>query len=156
MAEQQTIHRLGARTHHSLPRTLENLLAYWLRKCEGRRMPARGDLPTAELKPWMGYIALIEIRGENAFRVRLSGTNLIRRFGREATGMFADELAGDIARHLRAILRMAAETQAPVVAESAVPLGRSTLWHADLVLPLTDGDAQPGTLLLASYPLRES
>ena len=153
MADQE-IHRLGAQTR-SLPPQLESLLAYWLQKCGGRKMPARDDLPTRDLHPWMGHLALIEIAGENDFRVRLCGTNLIRRFGREATGVRVDELAFDIARQLSAILKATAKAMAPVVAVSQVALGAGISTYSEVALPLYGTGARIGTVLIGSYPVRE-
>jgi hypothetical protein len=153
MADQE-IHRLGAQTR-SLPPQLEALLAYWLQKCGGRKMPARDDLPTADLRPWLGHLALIEIVGENDFRVRLCGTNLIRRFGREATGVAVGELAFDIARQITAILKATTKAMAPVVAVSQVALGRSLTTHSEVALPLYGTGARIGTVLIGSYPVRE-
>ena len=153
MADQE-IHRLGAQTR-SLPPQLESLLAYWLQKCGGRKMPARDDLPTRELQPWMGHLALIEIAGENDFRVRLCGTNLIRRFGREATGVAVGELAFDIARQIAAILKATTKAMAPVVAVSQVALGAGISTYSEVALPLYGAGTRIGTVLIGSYPVRE-
>ncbi len=150
----QEIHRLGAQTR-SLPPQLESLLAYWLQKCGGRKMPARDDLPTQDLHPWMGHLALIEIVGENDFRVRLCGTNLIRRFGREATGVRVNELAFDIARQLTAILKATTKAMAPVVAVSQVALGHGISTYCEVALPLYGAGAHIRTVLIGSYPVRE-
>lgn len=151
MAEQE-IHRLGAHTQ-SLPLPLEQLLSYWLQKCAGRPMPAREDLPVQELRPWLGQLALIEIRGEADFHIRLCGTNLIRRFGREATGLSVNELATDIAQQLRAVLKAAQRARAPIVAVSHVQLGRTLVSHSEVALPLSGGGGGIASVLLGSYPV---
>jgi hypothetical protein len=151
----QEIHRLGAQAR-ALPPSLETLLSYWLTKCGGRPMPGRDDLPVRELRPWLGQLALIEILGEQDFHIRVSGTNLIRRFGREATGMAVNELATDIAQQLRAVLKAACKAMAPVVAVSHVQLGRATVSHCEVALPLSGEGGRVATVLLGSYPLRES
>lgn len=119
-------------------------------------MPWRDALPTPELRPWIGHLALIEVAGEQDFHVRLSGTHLIRRFGREATGLEVAELADDIKRQLRAVLKATMKGVAPVVAMSAVPLGRQTFWYCDVALPLAGPTGKLGTVLFCSYPVRES
>ncbi|HEY4940202.1 MAG TPA: PAS domain-containing protein [Rhizomicrobium sp.] len=154
MAEQE-IHRLGAQTR-SLPPQLESLLSYWLQKCGARRMPGRDELPVQELKPWLGYLALIEIVGENDFHIRLAGTNLIRRFGREATGVAVSDLAFDIAKQLTAILKATAKAMAPVVAISPVALGRITNTYCEVGLPLSGPGGRLVSVLLGCYPVRES
>ncbi len=154
MAEQQEIHRLGAQTR-SLPPPLQSLLSYWLQQCGGRRMPGRDDLPVQALRPWLGHLALIDPAAANRFTIRLCGTNLIRRFGREATGLAVEELAPDIAQQLRDILKAVSRALEPVVAVSPVPLGRTTYWHVDVALPLSGGRQGDGMFLLGSYPTRE-
>ncbi len=151
MSEAQEIHRLGERPL-TLPPRLENLLSYWLQKCGGRAMPLRDELPVHELKPWLGHLALIEVGGER--RIRLCGTNLIRRFGREATGLSADELAPDIAQQLRAILNAVNKALAPIVAVSHVRLGRSTITHAEVALPLAGADGRFASVLLGSCQVK--
>ena len=154
MAEKQQIYRLGERSR-ALPSQLESVLSFWLQKCAGRTMPFRDEFPTGELRPWLGHLALIEVSGDSHMFLRLSGTGLIRRFGREATGMQVDELAGDISQQLRAILRAVMRAAAPIVATSCVPLGRTTVWHCDVALPLATAAGRPGTVLFCSYPIRE-
>jgi hypothetical protein len=155
MAEQQRIHRLGAQTR-ALPPTLQSLVSYWLQKCGGRPMPWRDSLPVQELRPWLGHLALIEVAGEDRFRVRLSGTYLIRRLGREATGLDVDELADDIKRQMRAILKATIKGGVPVVANSAVPLGRETHWYNEAALPLAGATGAMSTVLFCSYPQRDA
>lgn len=150
---EQQIHRLGAQIR-SLPPQLESLVSYWLQKCDGRAMPTRDDLPVGELRAWIGHLALLEIAGEKDFRVRLCGTDLIRRFGREATGVMVGELAFDIAQHLTAILKATVKADAPVVAISLIPLGRATYAYSEVALPLSGLDGRTAMVLLGSYPIR--
>ncbi len=118
-------------------------------------MPSRGDLPVQELRPWIGHLALIDAAAGGKFRIRLCGTHLIRRLGREATGVSVDELAPDIAAQLCAVLKAACRALEPVVAVSSVALGRTTYWYVDVALPLADARADEGLFLLGSYPARE-
>ena len=117
-------------------------------------MPWRDSLSVPELRPWLSHLALIDLETEQRFRVRLSGAGLIRRLGREATGLSVDELADDIRRQLRAILNTA--TKGPAVASSAVPLGRATDWYCDVALPLAAATGAVSTILFASYPQRQT
>lgn len=150
---EQQIHRLGAQAV-ALPSRLEALLAYWLQKCGPRPMPQRADLPVSELKPWLGQLALIEIEEHGAFRIRLGGTNLIRRLGREATGARVDDLAFDIARQLRAILTAVVRDGEPIIAISHVLLGRLVESYSEVALPLAGADGALATILFASYENR--
>lgn len=147
----QEIHRLGAQTR-TLPPKLETLITYWLQKCDGRAMPRRDDLPVQELRPWLGHLALIEIGADPLIRV--CGTNLIRRFGREATGDSVGDLAYDIGQQLRAILKAAARASSPIIAVSLIPLGRSTVSYCEAALPLAGPDGNLATVLLGAYEIR--
>ncbi|MEJ0026416.1 MAG: PAS domain-containing protein [Rhizomicrobium sp.] len=153
MTNAQKIQSLGTQTH-ALPPALQSLISCWLQKCGGRPMPWRESLPVQELKPWLGHLALIEVVDESRFRLRLSGTHLIRRFGREATGRDVDELADDIRRQLRAILRATIRGGAPVVANSSVPLGRATDWYCEVALPLAGPGGGLSAVLFCSYPVK--
>lgn len=152
---QQEIHRLGAQAR-SLPPQLESLLGYWLQKCEGRTMPARDDLPVRELRPWLGHLALIDVADEQDIRIRLCGTNLIRRYGREATGAGIDELALDIARQLKAILKATVKANAPIVAVSHIPLGRTMISYCEAALPLAGPGGLVGTVLIGGYEIQRA
>ncbi|MEJ0040980.1 MAG: PAS domain-containing protein [Rhizomicrobium sp.] len=154
MTDAQKIHRLGTQTR-SIPPALQALISYWLQKCGGRPLPGRDSLPVQELRPWLGHLALVEVADDGRFRLRLSGTDLIRRFGREATGRDVDELADDIRRQLRAILQATIRGGVPVVANSSVPLGRATHWYCEVALPLAGADGGLSTILFCSYPQRE-
>lgn len=118
-------------------------------------MPSRDELPVRELRAWLGHLALIEIVGENDFFVRLCGTHLIRRFGREATGAAVADLAFDINKRLTAILKATVKAMAPIVAMSQVPLGRTAATYREVALPLSGANGGIATVLLGSYPIRE-
>jgi hypothetical protein len=154
MSGEHEIHRLGAQLV-ALPPHLEALVAYWLQKCAGRPMPARDELPERELRPWFGNLALIETGEDERSRIRLCGTNLIRRFGREATGVFVADLAFDIAGQLRAIIKAMGKSPVPVVSISRVRLGHGLSTYSEVALPLS-GRPGTSTVLLGSYSIRES
>jgi hypothetical protein len=151
---EQDIHRLGAQIR-ALPPQLESLTSYWLQKCAGREMPQRDELPVEELRPWLGHLALLELAGERDSRVRLCGSNLIRRFGREATGVRVGELAVDISRQLTAIVRATVKAMAPVVSLSSVQLGHTATVYCEVALPLGDANGRLAMVLLGSYPVRQ-
>lgn len=154
MVEQQEIHRLGAQTH-AIPPLLQDLVSHWLMKCDGRVLPLREDFGHRDLRPWLGHLALFDVLDETDFAFRLCGTNLIRRFGREATHLRVGELARDIARHLRDVLTAAPKACGPVIATSAVPLGRATSWYCDVAMPLASLENPRGLVLFGSYPIAE-
>jgi hypothetical protein len=151
--KEQEIHRLGALAR-PLPPQLQSLVSHWLRKCGGRQMPAQGEMPVAELRPWLADLALIDVA--DGGRVRLCGVNLIRRLGREATDTPIDELAADIAGQLRAVLKAAGKAMAPVIAVSYVRLGRVSDVYCEAALPLSGRDGGIAIVMLGSLVIRES
>lgn len=141
-----------ARTRgNALPARLQSLLWFWHERRGAAPVPSRDVFPVKDLRAWIGNLALIETSA--GYRFRLAGTNLIARFGREATGWKVEDLAGDIAMPLHAMLRTASITGAPVAATNHVQLGRERLAHADLALPLAGGVDGMGMILLGSYAL---
>jgi hypothetical protein len=135
----------------ALPQRLQALLWFWQERRGTALMPSRGSFSVEDLREWIGNLALIETG--DAYRFRLSGTNLIARFGREATGWKVEELAGDIAAPLQAMLRTARTVGAPVAATNQVRFGREQHAHADLALPLAGSADGAGMILFGSYAL---
>jgi hypothetical protein len=132
---------------------LESLLAYWFVKCDGRRMPRRSDLPVGDWEPWHRNLALFEVMQYGALRIfecRLSGSDLVRRFGQEATGLSIDDLAVGVRTELRANLERACTTAAPVIVR---PIAGSDGVYSELILPLCDRGAAVTSVLLGSYAM---
>ena len=133
---------------------LESLLAYWFAKCGTRRMPRRSDFPVGDWEPWHRNLALFEVMQYGALRIfecRLSGSDLVRRFGCEASGLSIDDLAGDVRAELRTNLEHACAAAAPVIARTAA----ADTIHSELILPLCDRGTAVTALLLGSYPLED-
>lgn len=133
---------------------LEALLAHWQRRYGTQPIPDRSRLDLAGLAAWTRHIAWIEAAPGNRFRIRDFGVDLIRRFGREATGHDVDALALDIAGGLRRGLEKAIATAAPVAGPASIQLGRDAAIFCDLVLPLAAEGGRVNQFLFASYELR--
>ena len=80
---------------------------------------------------------------------------LIRRFGRESTDDFIEDLAVDVARSLGAKLDRASETQAPAIGGASVQLGRDAALFSEIVFPLARDTQRVTQFLLASYEVRK-
>jgi hypothetical protein len=66
---------------------LRRLYKYWQSKRRGQRLPARADVDPVEFSFALGHIMLIDVvREPLTFRVRLHGSEMIRRVGYEMTG----------------------------------------------------------------------
>lgn len=134
---------------------LRALLGLWQRRYGARPLPERSRFPAAELEPWVRHIARIEF-DRDRFRVRSFGYDLIRRFGRESTNHYVENLALDIATGLHEILLRAAASGMPVFGSAAIEYGRETATFQDLALPLARNRGQVDDLLLASYEITPS
>ncbi len=143
----------GPLTAAPLHPTLKKLLAFWNEKRGKRAMPARGELPVYEFKPWFGYLAILE-PAPATFRFRLGGTELIGRFGREVTGLTLADLPVDQRKALHAMIDLVTAKQAPLAAATSMRIaGQRTLW-SELMLPLSGDRTGSTLLLLGSYPMR--
>ncbi|HEX4293485.1 MAG TPA: PAS domain-containing protein [Rhizomicrobium sp.] len=133
---------------------LEALFGHWQRHYGTQPIPDRSRLDPAGLGPWTRHVVWIDAAPGNRFRIRDFGVDLIRRFGREATGNDVDELALDIAEGLRRGLERAIATAAPVAGSASVPLGREAAVFCDLILPLAAERGRVTQFLFASYEIR--
>jgi hypothetical protein len=128
-------------------------MEYWRSRRDGHAIPAYGDLPVRELKPWLGHLALIDPMKNGDFRIRLGGTELIPRFGRESTGLTIRELDRSIREGLLSVLRRACVKKQPVITALTTRFqGRRTL-HSEVVLPFRTADMHVGMLVLGSYSI---
>jgi hypothetical protein len=132
---------------------LEALLELWQRRYGQHPLPGRSRFDPAELSAWARHLAWIERDRNDDFRVARFGVELIRRFGREATGENIDDLASDIAQSLREELWRASATAAPVIVRPSVSLGHQAAVFSELVLPMARDSRRVSVLLLASYEI---
>ncbi|HEX3808374.1 MAG TPA: PAS domain-containing protein [Rhizomicrobium sp.] len=146
----------GSAAFAALDPKLKLLFEYWNAKRGTQPLPARLGLPVAELKPWIGQLAILEPSGTRDFRFRLCGTGLIRRFGREATGAGVHELAGDVRETLQAPLRHVLSARVPVIARPRIHVGEKSEIYSELLLPLSDGGESVTTILLGAYLSRDA
>ena len=143
----------GSARPELIPR-LEALLEHWRQRYGTQPIPDRSRLDLAGLGPWTRHTAWIDAGPGDRFRIRDFGVELIRRFGREATGNDVDDLALDIATGLRRGLERAIATAAPVGGSASVQLGRDAAVFCDLILPLAAERGRVNLFLFASYELR--
>lgn len=74
-------------------------------------MPSRRDIRPAEIVGLLPHMFLIDVLREPLrFRIRLAGTQVVRRFGQEGTGLMLEEI--DLGARTRAIVSVYAATVA--------------------------------------------
>ena len=66
---------------------LEFYFDYWHQQRRGRGMPSRADIYAKDVKPYLGYLILLDAPGDrDSFRYRLVGTRVTDYFLGDATG----------------------------------------------------------------------
>lgn len=72
---------------------LPRVIALWHSRKMADRLPGRSDFDALDLMAFKGHLALIDVEHDpERFRFRLIGTAITEVLGRDATGMFLDEL----------------------------------------------------------------
>jgi hypothetical protein len=95
------------------PAPLRELAALWETRRAGRAMPARGDLPTEDLRPWLSRINMVEPVGDD-FRYIVFGTAIAELIRRDWTGHLLSEMVpADTGAAIAAMFRRAVETRSP-------------------------------------------
>jgi hypothetical protein len=134
-----------------LPPLLESFLDYWAARLIDERVPVRnGDFSPASLRPWLGYLALIERDGDRGLRFRLAGTNLHARFQAELTGRKLGDVESDIVGDLEDRVQRAMSLQSPLATEVISADGNRKF--VDLILPLANEAGTIDLVILASCP----
>lgn len=133
----------------------------WDSKRAGRLMPSRGDFDIFELKPWLGWITLLDVLPDalpdgHDFRYRLVGTNLNRFRDRDPTGQRMSE--STLALNPQVMLNNARDicsSRAPRYRYDAVPMANSRFYTPPRIyLPLGDGGETVNVIMiLAIDPL---
>jgi len=117
-------------------------LAFW------QARPADGiiigrDLPSRAIASLLSHVIVHEpIDGGNDLKVRLAGTAVRRRFGRDITGCTLSELfpTDSFTYRLRSVM-MAIETGEPQYADCQISNGNLDLLHSQLlILPVLSAD----------------
>ena len=129
---------------------LGDLKALWNRKRGGLLMPARAQFDTHDLRPWYGNLALIDLPSRS---IRLCGTNLISRFGRDATGWDIASLDEAVAVSVTPYIDRAQATKAPIEDVHNRIIDGYRVSYRELVLPLSDDADHVTMILFGSYPI---
>jgi hypothetical protein len=131
-------------------RALESFEKLWWAKLGSRRLPSRKDFDIAELRPWVGWINLLEVVGDPPrFRYRLVGTRLSLLHDRDPTGRYLDEVVaqrryGEI---IAALVRAVAE-RVPVADHVTVRSdGGAKYQCVRCLLPLSEDDGEVTMLM---------
>ncbi len=82
-----------ARPLAEAPEDVAALVKHWQGLCGARKYPARRDIDPLQLRPYLGYISIIEVRDNPlAFIYRLFGSGLVEYLRHDPTGKSVLEL----------------------------------------------------------------
>lgn len=130
---------------------LQALAALWEERRNGSGLPIRADLPPSLLRPWLGCLAIFELRPEKDPIFRLCGTSLHARFGGEMTGRPITDLQPDMAEPLRKELEFVIARRKPRRTRHISRGGLQLKMFEELFLPLADDRGDGNFVLFASY-----
>jgi hypothetical protein len=138
---------------------LWDLHIYWRSKRGGAFAPAWSAIGVAEMRPWLNYLALVDVVGEEPrFRCRLFSTALVRAYGADITGRWMDEC------DLNFVLFVLIAQMARVVSEKRPNTLRARftkntdgryLDYERMALPLSD-DGEHVNMILCGYRIYEA
>lgn len=127
---------------------LLSLFRYWDAQRGTRAMPERRDIdPVGMGNAVLPFVALAEYVG-GRIRCRLVGTEIVRRFGKDFTGRYLDEIvAGSYLAFLNDLFRQMHEHGVPVFSESLFrwDVGGHRLTRR-IYLPLGDTEVRMGLI----------
>jgi hypothetical protein len=137
---------------------------YWRSKAPEGRLPGRQDIDPLEvpnLLPWLTLVdASWEGEGEVArlrLRCRLIGTEVVTRFGRDITGLYAEEAyPEDYLAKVRETYGAMIESRRPHLSRHQIPIeGREHAEYDRLILPLAkDGETVDMFLTCFAFDVR--
>ena len=127
---------------------------YWSDKRRGRTMPSRADLDVAEMKSWLGYLHLVEVRGDPPdFHYRVFGTQIAEELGFDLTGRSIDDNPASGVAELRHSYEEVVARKAPLYQVHEMIGLKGVLRYNRMLLPLSDDDETVNMVLVLSFPL---
>lgn len=135
---------------------LSDLQILWDQMRGGRTMPSRTELTPRALRPWLGYLALIELRSDGSAMFRLCGDNLMGRFGGEFTSRAVADLGEDVRPTIESYIARVRQTCAPQSGTQDLMVNGTRIRFCELCLPLSDTEEKVGMLLFACFPAKNT
>ncbi len=130
---------------------LGELLDFWHRKRAGRRMPARNDFDVFELRPWLGYLHLVEVvEGGRDFLHMIYGTELAVIFGIDLTGKRLGAIPAAARESVRLAYAAACASCEPLFVADDPILQSSVDRVENLILPLSSDGFAVNRLLIGA------
>ncbi len=120
------------------------LFDYWRSKFRAGRLPARKDIDPIDIPNLLPWLSLIETDWSSdapRFRIRLVGSGVVDRFGRDATGLwFEDAYDEEVCAQQVAMYTQIVTTAWPSLSRPTPPIrDREHIVSNRLIVPLTGG-----------------
>ncbi len=140
--------------------------AYWRSKAPAERLPGRRDIDPLEMPDLLPRLTLIDVVWEGdgegkrlRLRCRLIGTEVVARFGRDITGLYAEEAYPEeyLAKALETYGGII-ESRRPYLSRHRIPIAdRDHAEYDRLIMPLAaDGDTVDMFLICFAFDVRGS
>ncbi|HUJ99756.1 MAG TPA: PAS domain-containing protein [Stellaceae bacterium] len=140
------------------PPVLRPVLDYWELKRGTRAMPARRDIDPSELKPYLRHLCLFEPLPGGEFLLRLMGSEVTDRYGRNGTGKTLRDAAANHTLTLdivtRALLALTTHRRPVLASGTLASIGQEHVLSEALLLPLSDDGANVNMILSATRYVR--
>ena len=138
------------------PKEIADLVIHWRGLCGSRKYPSRIDIRPMELRPYLGSLCIIEIKGDPLdFVYRLFGSGLTEILQQDMTGRSVLDLPpAEFGQCSFEQLQEAKEIGGPAYFHTEVRYGQppSTSGATQLVLPLSDdGEVVGGFLTYSQF-----
>lgn len=135
---------------------LNDLLALWYTKCDGRPLPERCDFSLRELACYLNHIVFVDVPHLDApaesFRIGFAGAAIVDVLGPCSDKKLSEHFPPAMCAVLGSAFARALSRRAPVGARGAlVASGRPHLAHETLVAPLVGDESTPAVILSAIY-----
>lgn len=140
-----------------MPAKLVALLEFWDGKRRGRKVPARKDFDVFELRPWLGYLHLVEVlEGGRDFRYAIYGTDLAMAFGIDLTGKTLAAVPAAVRQAVESAYRAVRMSGEPLFIEDD-PTFESSIERVEcLILPLSTTGEGVDRLLIGTARVERS
>jgi len=138
-----------------LPEHLQALEAYWCLKRRGRLLPDRSGFGPLELRPWLGWLTVMDMVDDGAdFVYRVFGTSQAAQIGMDLTGRRASTCPA-VTPSFLTNLREAAATARPIFRTRVVEISarRYAYRWQRLILPLTRQTEAIDTFMILAAPI---
>ncbi len=131
---------------------LLSLYALWNEKRGGKVLAERKDFDPFVLKPWLGHVTLLDaVENGSDFVFRLYGSELVNMFGFDLTGRRVGECLDLIGEKPLREYRWSHAYCKPLGISRSSPANEDLVDMDKIVLPLSNGGADPDVLLAAIY-----